>query len=141
GGEAKRVDDADPFAHVVHGRYAEGTVASKMQDHVGPNPAQAGHQVGHIVIGPQGGVGTAVPQGEHHELVVVRAGDDQGQVLVLVAGEDAVDAGADHLQEGVFGEVGGAGVVEGIGEGPGQADALVELADGDQPGVAGELAC
>ncbi|HKI31791.1 MAG TPA: hypothetical protein VKA46_07975 [Gemmataceae bacterium] len=84
GGEAKRVIDAEPFAHVVQVRYAEGAVASKMQDHVGPNLAQAGYQVGHIVIGPQRGVGTAVPQGEHHELVVVRTGDDQGQVLVLV---------------------------------------------------------
>ena len=55
-----------------------------MQDHVGPNLAQAGHQVGHIVIGPQSRVGTAVPQGEHHEPVVVRAGDGQRQVLVLV---------------------------------------------------------
>jgi hypothetical protein len=31
-------------------------------------------------------------------------------------------------------------VIDGVGEGPGQSDALVELADGQQPGVAGELA-
>jgi hypothetical protein len=61
-------------------------------------------------------------------------------VLVRVAGEDAVDAGADHLPEGVLGEAGGAGVVEDFGEGPGQADALGELADREQPGVAGERA-
>jgi hypothetical protein len=61
-------------------------------------------------------------------------------VLVLVAGEDAVDAGADHLQEGVLGEVGVAGVVEGVGEGMGEPDALVELADGEQSRIAGELA-
>jgi hypothetical protein len=30
----------------------------------------------------------------------------------------------------VLGEVGVAGVVEGVGEGPGEPDALVELADG-----------
>ena len=60
-------------------------------------------------------------------------------VLVRVAGQDAVDPGADHLQEGVLGEAGVPGIVEGLGEGPGQADALVELADGQQPGVAGEL--
>jgi hypothetical protein len=54
--------------------------------------------------------------------------------------EDAVDAGPDHLQERVLGEVGIAGVVQGLGEGPGQADALVERADGQQPGVAGQLA-
>jgi hypothetical protein len=60
-------------------------------------------------------------------------------VRVLAAGEDAEDTGADHLQEAVLSEVGVAGLVEGIGEGPGQADALVELADGQQPGVAAEL--
>jgi hypothetical protein len=56
-----------------------------------------------------------------------------------VAGQDAVEAGPDHLQEGVLGEVGVAGVIEGVGEGTGEPDALVELADGEQPGVAGEL--
>jgi hypothetical protein len=61
-------------------------------------------------------------------------------VLVLVASQDAVDAGTDHLQERVLGQVRVAGIVEGCGEGPGQADALVELAEGEQPGVAGELA-
>ena len=60
-------------------------------------------------------------------------------VLVRVAGEDAVDAGPDHLREGVLGEVGVAGVVQGVGEGPGEPDALVELADGQQPGVTGQL--
>ena len=33
-----------------------------------------------------------------------------------------------------------AGVIEGVGEGPGEPDALVELADGEQSGVAGQLA-
>jgi hypothetical protein len=47
---------------------------------------------------------------------------------------------ADHLQEGVLDQVGVAGVVEDVGEGPGEFDVLVELADGEQPGVAGELA-
>jgi hypothetical protein len=61
-------------------------------------------------------------------------------VLALVAGEGAVDPGADHLQKGVLGQVRVAGVVEGAGVGPRQADALVELADGEQPGVAGEWA-
>jgi hypothetical protein len=61
-------------------------------------------------------------------------------VLVRVVGQDAKDARPDHLQERVLREFGVAGVVQGRGEGPGQADALVELADGEQPGVAGELA-
>ena len=61
-------------------------------------------------------------------------------VLVRGAGEDAVDAGPDHLREGVLGEVGVAGVVQGVGEGAGETDTFVELADGRQPGVAGALA-
>jgi hypothetical protein len=40
----------------------------------------------------------------------------------------------------VFRQVGIAGVIEGAREAPGQPDALVELAEGEQPGVAGELA-
>jgi hypothetical protein len=61
-------------------------------------------------------------------------------VLVRVAGEDAVDAGPGHLQERVLGEAGVAGVVEGIGEGPREPEVLIEQVDGEQPGVAGELA-
>jgi hypothetical protein len=57
-------------------------------------------------------------------------------VQLLAVGEDAVHMAADHLQEGVLGEVGVAGVVEGIGEGLGDPDALVELTEGEQPGVA-----
>jgi hypothetical protein len=60
-------------------------------------------------------------------------------VLALVARQDAVDPAADHLQEAVLGEVGGAGVVQGGGESPGEPDKLVELANGQEPGVAGEL--
>jgi hypothetical protein len=60
-------------------------------------------------------------------------------LLILVATQDAVDADADHLHEGVLDGVGVLRVIEGLGTGPGQADALVELADGEQPGVTGEL--
>ena len=60
-------------------------------------------------------------------------------VLVLVASQDAVDAGTDHLQERVLGQVRVAGIIEDIGKSLGEPDALVELADGEQPGVAGEL--
>jgi hypothetical protein len=47
-------------------------------------------------------------------------------VLVLVVGQDAKDADADHLQEAVPHEVGIAGIVEGVGEDPSESDALVE---------------
>jgi hypothetical protein len=65
--------------------------------------------------------------------------DAQGVVVVLVLGpgQDAVDPGPDHLQEGVLGKVGAVGVVQGVREGPGEADPVVELADGQQTGVAG----
>jgi hypothetical protein len=49
-----------------------------------------------------------------------------------------IDTGTDHLQEGVLGQVRVAGVVEGLGRGPGESNALVELADGEQSGVAGQ---
>jgi hypothetical protein len=62
-------------------------------------------------------------------------------VLVRVAGQDAVNARADHLQKAVLTEVGVTGVVEGVSEGSGEPDALVELTEGEQPCVAGELAC
>src|SRR5262249_49188185 len=51
-----------------------------------------------------------------------------------------IDADADHLQEAVLCAVGVAKAVEGSGEGLSKPDVLVELADGPQPGVAGELA-
>jgi hypothetical protein len=40
----------------------------------------------------------------------------------------------------VLGEVGGAGVIEGSGNRRRESDGLVERADGEQPGVAGQLA-
>ncbi len=80
----------------------------------------------------RGAVGEELEDGVGAEGIVI--------VLVFVAREDAVHAGADHLQKRVLGEARVAGVVEGLGEGPGEPDALVELPDGEQTGVAGELA-
>src|SRR5262249_33149758 len=59
-------------------------------------------------------------------------------ILVLVGGQDAVDAAADHLQEGVRGEVGVAWIRQGGSEGLGKGELLIELAQGQQAGVAGE---
>jgi hypothetical protein len=58
---------------------------------------------------------------------------------VLAAGEDANDAGVGPLGKAVLREAGGAEIVHGLGVGPPQPDAFVELADGEQSGVAGEL--
>jgi hypothetical protein len=66
------------------GRHAEAAVAADVEDYGGPDTAQAGHEVGQVVVGPQGGMNVAGPQGQHDELVVVGAGDDQRQVLVLI---------------------------------------------------------
>jgi hypothetical protein len=85
---------------------------------------------GQVVV-LRGSVGHELEDGVVAEGVMV--------VLVLVAGQDAEDTGPDHLQEGVLRKVGVAGVVEGVGESPGEPDALVELAEGEQPGVAGQL--
>jgi hypothetical protein len=59
-------------------------------------------------------------------------------VLVLVVGEDAVDPLADHAQERLAGEPGVAWVVQRGGELLGEADAVVELPDGQEPGIAGQ---
>jgi hypothetical protein len=83
------------------------------------------------VVPVRGAVGDDLEDGAGAEGVVV--------VLVLVAGQDAVDAGADHRQEGVLGQLRVAGVVESVGESPREPDALIELADGQEPGVAGKL--
>jgi hypothetical protein len=64
--------------------HAEAAAAAEVQGHVGPGPAHAGHQVGQVVVGPQGRVDVARPQGQQDELVVVGAADDQWQVLVLI---------------------------------------------------------
>ncbi len=58
-------------------------------------------------------------------------------MLKLVTGQHAVDPAAHRLPVGVLGECGVAGVVPGVGERLGQADALVELANREQRGVAG----
>jgi hypothetical protein len=54
-------------------------------------------------------------------------------VLVRVAGQDAIEPGANHLLVGVVPEVGVPRVVQRFGEGPGQSNALVELTDGSSP--------
>jgi hypothetical protein len=59
-------------------------------------------------------------------------------VLVLVVGEDAVDAGADHVQEGVVDLVGIAADVEGGGESMGQANVVIELAHREGARIAGK---
>ena len=59
-------------------------------------------------------------------------------VLVLIVSEDAVDPLADHAQERLPGEPGAAWVGQRGGELLGQADAVVELADGQEPGIAGQ---
>src|SRR5262249_39407159 len=59
-------------------------------------------------------------------------------VLVRVAGQDAEDAGPDHLQEGVLGQRRIARVVEHRGELLRQADARVELPQRQQAGVGRE---
>jgi hypothetical protein len=61
-------------------------------------------------------------------------------VPVLAASEDGNDTGAGPLGEAVLREAGGAGTVHGLGVGPPQPDAFVELPDGEQPGVSGQLA-
>jgi hypothetical protein len=50
-----------------------------------------------------------------------------------------IAAGTDHLQEYVLGAIWVTGIIERLGKSPGQTDARIELADGQQSGVAGKL--
>jgi hypothetical protein len=77
GTQAEGVRDAEPLAHVVHVRHAEGAVAPEVEGYVGPGPAQAGHQVGQVVLGAQGGMDVARPQRQHDELVRWRGGSSK----------------------------------------------------------------
>ena len=59
-------------------------------------------------------------------------------VLVLIPGEDAEDAGPDHLREGVLDQVGIAWVVQRGSERRGQADPVIELPHQQQAGIRGK---
>jgi hypothetical protein len=74
-----------------------------------------------------------------HQLEDGVGAESVGVILVLVVGQDAIDAGPDHLQERVLGKMRVAGVTECLGKRAGQADALIELADRQQSGISGEL--
>src|SRR5262249_23746912 len=92
-------------------------------------PAGQGRLAGQVVVGRQA-TGNQFEDRIGTQGIVV--------ILVLVAGEDAVQAGAEHLQARVLNQAGVAGVVDGRGELGGEAEALIELADGEQPGIGGE---
>ena len=121
----RRVEGGDELVEEDVARPLEGL------DGDGVLEAGQGGLAGQVVL-LRGAVSDQFEDGVGAEGVVV--------VLVRVAGEDAVDTGPDHFQEGVLGEVGVAGVVQCFGEGLGEPDALVELPDGEQPSVARELA-
>ena len=55
-----------------------------------------------------------------------------------IVGEDAVDPLPHHTQEWLLDKLGIAHVVESVGELLGATDLLIELADGQEPGVAGQ---
>jgi hypothetical protein len=59
-------------------------------------------------------------------------------VLVRIPGEDAEDAGPDHLRKGMVDASGIAWIVEGSGESRGQADAVIELPQGQQASIGSE---
>ena len=60
-------------------------------------------------------------------------------VLVGVVGEDAVHPHSGHLQEGMIDVADMSPVRQGFGKLPCQTDPLVELAERQQPGIAGNL--
>ena len=59
-------------------------------------------------------------------------------VLIVVAGKDAEDAHANHVDERVFDEFRIAWIIEGGRELSSQADLVIELSQQQQPGIGGE---
>jgi hypothetical protein len=51
--------------------------------HVRPDLPQPGYQVLQIGVSTHGSVGGAVPQADHHHLVVVGVGEDQREIRIL----------------------------------------------------------
>src|SRR5262249_38083796 len=78
------VKHAQTLAQVEHAGDAEGSVGADVDDDVGPGGAEAADDVLQVVISPQGSMGATVSQRHTHNQIVVGAGDDQGQVLVVV---------------------------------------------------------
>src|SRR5262245_34241094 len=78
----------------------------------------------------------------HRPFTPGRGGRATGHPVARPEGRSAGggDTGAGPSPEGVLGEARVAEVVESVGNNPGEPDALVERADGLQPGIAGELA-
>ena len=84
GGQTEDEFDAEAVANVVHPRDAEAAIAADEDADPRPDLAQAPDQVFQIVIGTQGGMNRPRPQGDHDELVGLGAGDEQGEVLILI---------------------------------------------------------
>jgi hypothetical protein len=112
----RRVIDGVQFERQVVGRALEGgeelveedvTQALEGPDGDGVLEAEQRGLAGQVAI-LRRAVGDELEDGVGAEGIVV--------VLVLLACEDALDAGPDHRQEGVLAEAGIAGVVKGLSE-------------------------
>ena len=82
--DAERVGQAKLPADVVHPGHAQAAVPPDVDSHVGPGGPQAAHQIPQVVVGAEGGVTGAVPQPDQQDHVVLGAGDDDRQVLILL---------------------------------------------------------
>src|SRR5579871_700362 len=89
GRQAKGVIEVETLADGVHPGDAVAGVAADPDAHAGPGLAQSLHQVFQVVVGAQGGMHGAGPKRQQHDLVVVGAGDEGREILVLV--EEAVE--------------------------------------------------
>jgi hypothetical protein len=107
---------------VIHGVQVEGQMARRcveggnelVEEHV-TQPLQGLDRDGILEAGQGRLAGQVIVFGRAvgHELEDRIGAEGVVVVLVLVAGQDAVDVGANLLQEGVLGEVGVPGVIEG----------------------------
>ena len=131
------VEGVDIEREVVRRRVER--LEEQIHEHVA-EPPQIGDGDGVLEAGEGGLAGQVAVLGEPVGEELEDGVGAQGVVivLVLVVGEDAVDALADHAQEGLLRQGGIAWVVERGGELLSEAKLLVALPDRDEPGVAGQ---
>jgi len=118
-----------------------GKGSDKLVDQDIAQPLQGGNVDGVLEAG-QGGLAGQVGVrggaiGEEFEDGI--GAEDVMVVLVFITGQNAVQTGAHHAEEGMLNQLGVAPIVQGGGELGGEADAFIELAPRQQAGITGKL--
>ena len=82
--DAEGVREPQFAANDVHAGHAQAAVAAHVDVHVGPDGPQSPHQVPQVIVHSQGCLAGAVSQADQEHHVVLGAGDDDRQILILI---------------------------------------------------------